>query len=102
LIALFSSADAQDHSKYHLDLDRDLISIACIISNPDPARNIKYIGVLNTMSKYMCVICGFIYDEAIGRPEDGIPAGTKWEDLPLNWTCPDCGARKDDFEMLEL
>lgn len=50
----------------------------------------------------MCVICGYIYDESIGWPEDGIDAGTKWEDVPLNWACPDCGARKDEFEMVEM
>ena len=51
---------------------------------------------------YMCLICGFIYDEAAGLPEEGIPPGTKWEDVPMNWTCPECGARKDDFEMVEI
>ena len=52
--------------------------------------------------KYMCVICGFIYDEAVGYPEDGIAPGTAWEDVPDTWCCPDCGASKDDFEMLEV
>lgn len=51
---------------------------------------------------WMCLICGFVYDEALGAPEDGIPPGTRWEDVPPNWTCPDCGARKDDFEMIAL
>ncbi|BBP01913.1 rubredoxin [Sulfuriferula nivalis] len=51
---------------------------------------------------YMCVVCGYIYDEAKGCPDDGIPAGTKWEDVPINWTCPECGARKDDFEMVAI
>ena len=51
---------------------------------------------------YMCLICGFIYDEAAGLPEEGIPAGTRWEDVPMNWVCPECGARKDDFEMMEI
>jgi rubredoxin len=50
----------------------------------------------------MCVICGFVYDEALGRPEDGIPAGTQWDDVPLNWVCPDCGASKEDFELMEV
>lgn len=50
----------------------------------------------------MCVICGFIYDEEEGWPEDGIAAGTKWEDVPENWFCPDCGAAKEDFEMVEV
>ncbi len=52
--------------------------------------------------KYMCLICGFIYDEAAGAPDEGIPAGTKWEDVPMNWTCPECGARKEDFEMVQI
>ena len=39
--------------------------------------------------KYECVICGYIYDEEFGDPEDGIPAGTKWEDIPDDWVCPD-------------
>ena len=52
--------------------------------------------------KLMCLICGFIYDESLGLPQDGIPRGTRWEDLPPNWTCPECNARKEDFEMVEV
>jgi rubredoxin len=51
---------------------------------------------------WMCLICGFIYDEAAGLPDEGIAPGTRWEDVPMNWTCPECGARKDDFEMTEI
>lgn len=51
---------------------------------------------------FMCLICGWIYDESLGVPDEGIPAGTRWEDVPINWTCPECGARKEDFEMVEL
>jgi rubredoxin len=54
------------------------------------------------MKKYMCLICGWVYDEAVGVPDDGIPAGTRWADVPPNWTCVECGARKDDFEMVEF
>ena len=54
------------------------------------------------LKKYMCVVCGYIYDEAEGWPEDGIAAGTKWEDVPLSWCCPECGAMKEDFEMVEV
>lgn len=54
------------------------------------------------MKAYMCVICGFVYDEARGLPEQGIAPGTRWEDIPENWTCPDCGAPKADFEMVEI
>ncbi|MBJ7310560.1 rubredoxin [Rugamonas sp. CCM 8940] len=48
----------------------------------------------------MCLICGWVYDEAAGLPDEGIPAGTRWADVPMNWACPECGARKDDFEMV--
>ena len=51
---------------------------------------------------WMCLICGWIYDEAAGLPEEGIAPGTRWEEVPINWTCPECGARKDDFEMIEI
>ncbi|MCX2977243.1 rubredoxin [Candidatus Marimicrobium litorale] len=51
--------------------------------------------------KYECVICGFIYDEAEGLPDDGIAAGTKWQDIPEDWECPDCGISKDDFDLYE-
>jgi len=54
------------------------------------------------MKAYMCVICGFVYDESKGLPDQGIPPGTKWEDVPENFTCPDCGASKADFEMVEI
>ena len=50
------------------------------------------------MAKYVCSICGYIYDEATGNPEHGIPPGTKWEELPDNWVCPVCGATKADFK----
>jgi rubredoxin len=52
--------------------------------------------------RYMCLLCGFIYEEEAGWPEDGIEPGTRWEDVPLTWRCPDCGAAKDDFEMVEV
>lgn len=51
---------------------------------------------------WMCVVCGFIYEEAKGLPEEGIAPGTRWEDIPDTWTCPDCGVTKDDFEMMEV
>lgn len=58
--------------------------------------------IMRPYKKYICVICGFIYDEAQGWPEDGIIAGTFWEDVAENWFCPDCGASKEDFEMVEM
>ena len=55
-----------------------------------------------TYRTWMCVVCGFLYDEAQGLPEEGIPPGTRWEDVPDTWVCPDCGVTKDDFEMLPI
>ncbi|MDO5651082.1 MAG: FAD-dependent oxidoreductase [Moraxella sp.] len=48
--------------------------------------------------KFICLACGYIYDEALGDPEDGLPAGTRFEDIPDDWQCPLCGVRKSDFE----
>ncbi len=56
---------------------------------------------MSEFKKWECVICGFIYDEAEGLPSDGIAAGTKWEDIPEEWECPDCGISKVDFELYE-
>ena len=49
------------------------------------------------MKKYECVLCGYVYDEAAGDPDNGIAPGTKWEDLPADWVCPLCGADKSQF-----
>jgi len=54
------------------------------------------------MKKWLCVVCGLIYDEAKGWPADGIPPGTRWEDVPDDWKCPDCLVGKADFEMVEI
>ena len=54
------------------------------------------------MKTYISIVCGFVYDEAAGRPEDGIAAGTQWTDVPASWACPDCGVAKADFEVVEL
>ena len=51
------------------------------------------------MEKYVCTLCGYVYDEAVGDPDNGIAAGTKWEDLPEDFTCPLCGVGKDQFEQ---
>jgi rubredoxin len=54
------------------------------------------------MKTYMCLICGYIYNEERGDPDEGIAPGTRWEDVPLAWRCPDCGAGKEDFDMVEI
>ncbi|SUA91730.1 Rubredoxin [Pandoraea pulmonicola] len=52
--------------------------------------------------QWVCVICGWIYDEAAGYPEDGIAPGTRWEDVPADWRCPLCDVGKEDFAMVEF
>lgn len=51
------------------------------------------------MEKWVCTICGYVYDPAKGDPDNGIDPGTSWEDVPSDWVCPVCGASKDDFEQ---
>ncbi|MBS2537892.1 rubredoxin [Catenulispora sp. NF23] len=54
------------------------------------------------MSTYQCPVCDYRYDERRGDPREGFPAGTAWEAVPDDWTCPDCGVReKTDFELRE-
>ncbi len=50
--------------------------------------------------RYLCVVCGYIYDEELGDPDFHLEPGTRWEDIPEEWVCPDCGASKDDFELI--
>ena len=49
------------------------------------------------MDKYECTMCGYVYDPAVGDPENGIEPGTSFTDLPDDWVCPDCGVGKDEF-----
>ncbi len=52
--------------------------------------------------KYRCIVCDWVYDEYLGAPNEGIEPMTRWEDVPEDWVCPDCGATKDQFEMVEV
>jgi rubredoxin len=52
------------------------------------------------MDKWKCVVCGYIYDPAHGDPDNGVAAGTKFEDIPDSWVCPECGVTKDNFEKI--
>lgn len=52
------------------------------------------------MQQWICVVCGLIYNEDEGMPDDGIPPGTRWEDVPEDWGCPKCGVTKADFELV--
>ena len=52
------------------------------------------------MSKYKCLVCGYIYYPNVGDPDNGIAPGTSFEDLPNTWVCPECGVGKDQFEKI--
>lgn len=51
---------------------------------------------------WMCLVCGFVYREDEGLPEEGIAPGTSWDDIPDDWSCPDCGVSKEDFVMAPM
>lgn len=53
------------------------------------------------MKKYVCTVCNWVYDPAIGDPESGIAPGTSFESIPEDWVCPLCGVGKEDFEPVE-
>jgi len=55
-----------------------------------------------SFKKYECTICGFIYDEELGLPGEGIASGTLWDDIPEDWQCPDCRVGKADFDMVQI
>lgn len=54
------------------------------------------------MKQWLCEVCGFVYDEAEGMPDEGIAPGTTWAAIPDDWCCPDCGVSKADFCMVEM
>jgi rubredoxin len=53
------------------------------------------------MKKYVCTVCGYIYDPEVGDPDGGIKPGTSFKDIPDDWVCPQCGVAKDQFEPYE-
>ena len=58
-------------------------------TDPSPAR------------RWICRVCGYVYDPAVGDPDSGIDPGTPFESIPADWYCPDCGVTKSDFEPLD-
>ena len=57
---------------------------------------------MSEWKKWQCFFCGFYYDEELGLPKEGIAPGTRWEDVPEDWICPECGAMKSDYQMVEV
>lgn len=50
------------------------------------------------MDSWVCLVCGYVYDPEEGDPDNGVPAGTSWDNVPEDWVCPLCGVGKDQFE----
>lgn len=63
-----------------------------------PVRTLK---IIMNMDKYVCDVCGYVYDPAVGDPDNGIEPGTAFEDLPEDWLCPLCGVGKDEFSKVD-
>jgi len=68
---------------------------------PRPAQMESALATSSPTRTWQCILCGFTYEEAAGLPQDGIAPGTRWEELPEDWTCPDCAAIKTDFSPVE-
>lgn len=79
-----------------LELPSRVLTLSLFQGATDTRRGEKH-----GMRKWECIVCGLVYDEARGWPDDGIAPGTRWEDVPEDWLCPDCGVGKEDFELLE-
>ena len=78
-----------------------MLQIHSQLKNP-LVRRCRLVHTAISMKTYMCLICGFIYSEEEGDLQAGIAPGTRWNDVPLSWRCPDCGAGKEDFQMTEI
>lgn len=52
------------------------------------------------MKRYVCTLCGYVYDPQVGDPDNGIEPETSFDDIPDSWVCPECGAGKEDFDLL--
>ena len=76
-----------------------MTSLAISNNNALPYYNYNIINSKNkrTMQKYVCDVCGYVYDPAAGDPDSGIEPGTAFEDIPDDWVCPICGVTKEDF-----
>jgi len=102
----FSIAEVTpDESAFHLQAGPDGLNAIVLNFSRQSAQGVNSqkdaIRAIATRT-WLCELCGFIYDEAIGIPEDGIAPGTRWEDVPETWGCPDCSAMKADFKMVEI
>lgn len=62
---------------------------------------LRTLNTIMIMDKYVCDVCGYVYDPAVGDPDNGIEPGTAFEDLPEDWLCPLCGVGTDEFSKVD-
>ncbi|HBA55781.1 flavin reductase [Syntrophorhabdus aromaticivorans] len=93
---VLSDAEAMTYAYYHQIKGGKSPKTA-----PTYIKEEKVEGVGPSSGKYTCKVCGYVYDPANGDPDSGIPAGTKFEELPDTWVCPVCGAPKSEFERTD-
>ena len=67
-----------------------------------PHAAVESAASVDDFKQWVCVICGWVYDEAAGLPEEGIAPGTRWADVPADWRCPLCDVGKEDFALVEF
>ena len=77
-----------------------LCALGLIKNNVDSSSSPERDSQKPSFKIWECEVCGFIYNEALGLPKEGIPPGTIWIDIPEDWECPDCGVTKSDFKMV--
>ena len=85
------------HRMWFADLQERAFHRTLAIQKSIPLLNRSTQGGI-VMEKWICTVCGYVYDPAIGDSTQEINPGVKFEDLPESWVCPDCGAGKDLFE----
>jgi len=81
-----------------------VVSLDATLASPVSAETASPASAVSAdhFKQWVCVICGWIYDEAAGLPEEGIAPGTRWADVPADWRCPLCDVGKEDFALVEF
>lgn len=81
-----------------------VVSLDATLASPSSAETASPASAVSAddFKQWVCVICGWIYDEAAGLPEEGIAPGTRWADVPADWRCPLCDVGKEDFALVEF
>lgn len=96
---------ARESTSAPLVVALDTPSEASAASSTAPAAagdSAQAASVDDGFKQWVCVICGWVYDEAAGAPDDGLAPGTRWAEVPDDWRCPLCDVGKDDFALVEF